>query len=504
MVDVVVAGGGPVGMFLATELRLAGVEVVVLERSVDPNPHSRAFRLQPRTLDVLDSRGLLDRFRADHLDWPSAHFAGLRPLLDLGRTGGEHPHSLLIPQAHTERILEERAAALGADIRRGHELVGLRQDDAAATARVRLVGGEHAGGEYEISARYLVGCDGGRSAVRRLAEIGFPGTGGRVSALLGDVTLDDPDKLPSGIPGTLRTPAGLLMAVALEPGITRVLTTEFGRDLPDPETPMTLDELRDSVRRVTGEDVTMREPRWLSRFGDATCLADHYRDHRVLLAGDAAHVHFPIGAQGLNLGLQDAVNLGWKLAGEVRGWAPRTLLDSYDRERRPVARAVLRETRAQLALMNPDESINPLRELFGELLALDEVNAYLAALVSGVDVRYVFEDAEDGSLAGGYAPACAIMSAAGATRPAELLRTGRGVALLPEDSADLAELRAGWGDRVDMVGATVKGREGAAALLLRPDGYVAWSAASGLADDAVDGLRRSLTTWCGAPSEGPR
>ena len=497
MVDVVVAGGGPVGMFLAAELRLAGVDVVVLERSSDPNQHSRAFRLQPRTLDVLDARGLLDRFREDHLDWQSAHFAGLRPLLDLGNTKGGHPYSLIIPQAHTERILEEHTAALGADIRRGHELVALRQDDLKVTVQVR-----HAGEDYEIPAQYLVGCDGGGSTVRKLAEIPFPGTGGNVAALLGDVTLDDPEKLPSGIPGTLRTPNGLLMAVELESGITRVLTTEFGRRLPEAETPMTLDELRSSVQRVTGEDVKLQDPRWLSRFSDATCLADRYRDGRVLLAGDAAHVHFPIGAQGLNLGLQDAANIGWKLAAAVRGWAPKTLLDTYDKERRPVARAVLRETQAQLALMNPDESINPLRELFSELLSLDAVNSFLAELVSGTDVRYDFDTDGDGALVGLYMPPYVIMSETGLTRPAETLRTGHGVALLPEGFEGLPALRAGWADRVEMVTGVVNGLPELTALLLRPDGYVAWSTASDVTADVADGLRQSLSRWFGEPTFG--
>lgn len=494
MVEVVVAGGGPVGMFLAAELRLSGIGVVVLERSPEPTQHSRAFRLQPRTLDILDARGLLERFRKDHLEWPNAHFAGLKPLLDLGSTGGEHGYSLLIPQTHTERLLEEHASALGADIRRGHEVIGFDQD--ADVVRVRVRNGEE---EYSLAARFLVGCDGGRSTVRRLSGLAFTGTAGRVTALLGDVTLDDPDKLPSGIPGTLRTPRGLLMAVALEPGVTRVVTTEFDRARPDPDAPVTLDELSSSVRRITGENVGLGTPRWLSHFTDAARLADCYRDRRVLLAGDAAHVHFPIGAQGLNLGLQDAANLGWKLAAEVRGWAPKMLLHTYDKERRPVARGVLREIQAQLVLMRTDDAINPLRELFGELLALDAVNTFLSRMVAGTDVRYDFGLESDGDLVGRFAPSQVVKTHDGDMRLAELLRAGRAVAVLHEGFPGLAGLRAQWAGRVDVV-STIAPCPEARGLLLRPDGHVAWIMTDQASEEAATAsLQQAMASWFGAP-----
>ncbi|MFI5823401.1 FAD-dependent monooxygenase [Streptomyces rishiriensis] len=513
MADVIIAGGGPVGMLLACELRLHGVDVVVLEKLSEPSPHSRAFRLQPRTMEMLDYRGLAERFRQDRPQWPKAHFAGLQPLLDLSRLTSSHPYSLLIPQAHTERLLEERATELGAGIRRGHEVTGVAQDRDGV--HVLATGPE---GPYDLRCRYLVGCDGGRSTVRRLAGFDFPGTGASVTALLGDVILDDPGQLPSGVPGTTRTARGLLMAVALEAPYVRVLTTEFRPPQDGADVPVTLDDLRESIARVIGTPVDIREPRWLSRFSDATRLAGRYRDGRVLLAGDAAHIHFPIGAQGLNLGLQEAMNLGWKLAAEVRGDAPEALLDSYHDERHPVARRVLQETRAQLALMNPDPRTDPLRELFGELLALAPVNAHLSALVAGTDVGYP-QDGHAHPWTGRAVPDLALKTEDGRTRIAELLHPGRGILLDLTDSDALSAPARTWAPRIDLVRArtlhSADAGAGAAvdtatqsaletatqtaveAVLIRPDGHVAWA---GPADAAAPGLTDALHTWFGPPA----
>lgn len=487
MADVIVVGGGPVGMMLACELRLHGVEVTVLEREPEPNRQSRAFRLQPRTMELLDHRGLADRFRNGRKEWPKAHFAGLRPLLELGDLPSEHPYSLLIPQAETERLLAARATELAADIRRGHRLTAFVQDADSVTAEV-----SGPDGAYTLAARFLVGCDGGRSTVRGLGDFGFPGTAANVTALLGDVLLEDPSQLPTGIPGTLRTPNGLLMAVALETPVVRVLTTEFRAPVGDTARPVGADELRAAIERVTGRSVDLAETYWLSRFSDATRLVEEYRRGRVMLAGDAAHIHFPIGAQGLNLGLQEAVNLGWKLAATLRRGAPERLLDSYHRERHPVAARVLRETRAQLALMDPDPRTDPLRELIGELLALPAVNQHLSGLVSGTDVTY---GAADGAhpWTGRTAPALALKTADGHARVADLLHDGRGVLL------DLAGtfpferytrlLRA---RPVDPVRAETVDAPGVEALLIRPDGHVAWA---GAGRDL--GLPRALETWFG-------
>ncbi|MFJ9775920.1 FAD-dependent monooxygenase [Kitasatospora sp. NPDC101157] len=482
MVDVIVVGGGPVGMLLAAELRLHDVEVVVLEKQARPSPHSRAFRLQPRTMEMLDYRGLAQRFRDGHKDWPMAHFAGLQPLLRLDGLESEHAYSLLIPQAETERLLAERAAELGVTVRRGHALTGLSQDEQAVRAEV--VGPD---GPYTLRADYLVGCDGGAGTVRKAAGFAFPGTSAQVSALLGDVVLEDPAQLPTGIPGTARTPRGLLMAVALEPPVTRVLTTEFRAPQAAGAAPVTVEELRAAIERVTGEQVAIREARWLSRFGDATRLVEEYRRGRVLLAGDAAHIHFPIGAQGLNLGLQEAMNLGWKLAAEVRGEAPEGLLDSYHRERHPVAVRVLRETRAQLALMNPDERTDPLRELVAELLAIPQVNRHLAGLVAGTDTCYA-DQGQDHPWVGRPAPRLELKAEDGReVRIAELLNPGRAV-LLALAAPPAVPLPRG----VDLVTATAATPPDAQALLIRPDGHVAWA---GAADDPA--LTRALETWCG-------
>ena len=311
-IDVIIAGAGPVGALLAAELGLAGVSTVVLERLAEPSGHSKAFGLNARTLDLLDRRGLLERFTAGRRTWPGIQFAGLDPWLTLDRTRTDHPYGLAISQADTESILTTRAAELGVPFRRGHTIHSARQDADSVTVDVT---GPH--GDYQLRGRYLVGCDGAQSTVRTAAGIGYPGTGGTAVCRLGDVVLDDPDALPPGAGPHWRTATGLLFCAELQPGVHRVVTTEFGAA----RAPSTLDELRASLRRVCGSDLGAHSATWLSVFTDAARLADRYRDGRILLAGDAAHSHFPIGGQGLNLGLQDAVNLGWKLAAEVRGTA---------------------------------------------------------------------------------------------------------------------------------------------------------------------------------------
>ena len=317
---VVIAGAGPTGMTLACELRLAGVDVVVLDRLAARAEESRANALQIRTMEVFDQRGFLEPFLREGKRLPSAHFSGLH--FPMGHYPTRYPYSLLIRQSRVERLIEARALELGVRVRWSSEVTGLEQDD-------KRVAVELANGEW-IEADYLVGCDGPRSAVRRLAGIGFPGTPSTLTALLGDVQLDDP---PDGQPIMEQREHGNITVLA-HPGFSRVVTVEYD-GAPDRSTPVDLADLRRAAIRIAGTDFGMRDPQWLSRFGDAARLAESYRERRALLAGDAAHIHFPAGGQGLNVGVQDAVNLGWKLAAVINGHAPDALLDTYHAERHP-------------------------------------------------------------------------------------------------------------------------------------------------------------------------
>ncbi|WP_431887088.1 FAD-dependent monooxygenase [Micromonospora wenchangensis] len=483
--DVVIAGAGPVGLMLANELRLAGVRTLVLERLHRPSGQSRALGLHARTVEVLDQRGLLDRFREGSPVWPTAHFAGLRRL-DLSALDGNHTYALMVPQARTEEILAERAVELGAELRYGHEIVGFRQEVDGVVVDVRTPEGVH-----QLRTAYLVGCDGGGSTVRKLGGIDFPGTSSTMNALLGDVRLAE--EQPPG-PQLRRLAGGLFGVVPLDDGYHRVVAVEFHTPQASRDLPVTLDELRAAVKRVAGVELEMSEPRWTSRFGNATRQAARYRDGRVLLAGDAAHVHFPAGGQGLNTGMQDAVNLGWKLGGVIAGWGTRGLLDSYHAERHPVARQVCHNTRAQLALMDPAEEITPLRELFARLMDFAEVNRYLAGMVTGVDIRYDLGDGHP--LVGRRMPDLALRGPEGTSRAVHLLRSGRGVLLDLTGSARLRPAAAGWADRVDVISAECDTEAPAAALLLRPDGYLAWASDDPTAA-LTDELEVALTRWFG-------
>jgi 2-polyprenyl-6-methoxyphenol hydroxylase-like FAD-dependent oxidoreductase len=474
MFDVIISGGGPTGMMLAGELRLHDVDVLVLERDAEPSPMVRSLGLHARTVEIMDQRGLLDRFLEHGTQYPgAARFAGIdKPWpADLDTA---HGYVLGLPQPVTDRLLAERAAELGAEIRRGSEVTGFEQHDDAVT--VELADGT------AVRSRWLVGCDGGRSLVRRLAGIGFPGEPAQTDWLLGEIEVtasaDDVAAISDEVRRTHRGfgigPSGGGMFRAVVPA---------GSVAEDRSTPPTLEEFRAQLRAFAGTDFGAHSPRWLSRFTDATRLAERYRSARVLLAGDAAHVHPPLGGQGLNLGIQDAFNLGWKLAAEVRGWAPDGLLDSYHDERHPVADDVLNTTRAQAELISAEPAAQAVRRLVTELIGFDEVNRYLIEKVTGIGVRYdvgtghalLGRRLRDIPLSGG--------------RMFELMRGGRGLLLdqaggLPVD---------GWSDRVDRVVDTSDELD-APAVLLRPDGHVVW------AGDDGSQLRAALTRWFGAPS----
>ncbi|MFD8146631.1 FAD-dependent monooxygenase [Streptomyces sp. NPDC059708] len=492
--DVIVAGAGPTGLMLACELRLAGADVVVVERLAERTGESRAGGIHSRTLEVLDQRGILDRFLAEGEPQPVGHFSGL--YLEFDESESRHPYPLMILQSAVERLLEERAVELGVRIRRSAAVSGIRQD--AQTVTVELeTGGE---GGARLSARYLVGCDGGRSTVRKLAGIGFPGTEATMTALIGDVELPD---LPEDYVWVRRTPGGDYSAIAFEPGWYRVITSEYDR-VADRDEPATFEQLRESLIRVAGTDFGMRAPRWVSRFNDAARQAAEYRRGRVLLAGDAAHIHFPAGGQGLNMGVQDAVNLGWKLASVVLGRAPEELLDTYHAERHPVGERVLHNTRAQAALARPGAATDALREVFGSLMVFDDVNRVLRHMLTALDVRYPVGG--DHPMEGRRVFDADLKTDAGVTGVYPLLHAARPVLFDLRGGGEVAAAAAGWADRVDLVEARSEDESwpvppvgevpAPAALLVRPDGHVAWAADSvGAAEAAA--LRTALATWFG-------
>jgi 2-polyprenyl-6-methoxyphenol hydroxylase-like FAD-dependent oxidoreductase len=472
MIDVIVAGCGPTGLMLASELRLHGVHALVLEKEAEPTRIVRALGLHARSVEVMDQRGLLERFLALGRQFAvGGFFAGInKPSPD--RLDTAHPYVLGIPQTVTERLLTEHATEVGVKIRRGCELVGLSQDDHGVTA-------ELADGT-QLRSRYLVGCDGGRSTVRKLLGVGFPGEPPRVDTLLGEVELTAPPETLTAVVAEVRKTQLRFGAGPLGDGVYRIVVPAEGV-AEDRTVPPTLDELKQQLRATAGTDFGVHSPRWLSRFGDATRLAERYRVGRVLLAGDAAHIHPPTGGQGLNLGVQDAFNLGWKLAAEVDGWAPGGLLDSYHIERHPVAADVLANTRAQMELMSVEPGPQAVRRLVSELMDFDEVNRYLIEKITAIGVRYDF--GEGHALLGRRLRDVELKRG----RLYELMHGGRG--LLLDQTGRLSV--AGWADRVDHV-VDVSEELDVPAALLRPDGHVAW-----VGEDQQD-LLSQLPKWFGA------
>ncbi|WP_370949740.1 FAD-dependent monooxygenase [Amycolatopsis sp. cg5] len=456
---VVVVGAGPVGLMLAGELRLAGVDVVVLERRATPTGESRGLGFTARATEVFAQRGLLSRFGTVETS-RQGHFGGIP--MDYGVLEGAHFGARGIPQHRIEKVLEEWVTELGATVLRGHELVGLHDTEERVFA---LVDGPD--GRSELRAAYLVGCDGGRSAVRRLAGFDFPGTDATREMYLADVA--GRNIRPRFIGE--RVPEGMVMSAPLGDGVDRIIVCPRG--VPHTDRVVTFDEVADWWEKLTGESLHGADVRWVSAFTDATRQVTEYRRGRVLLAGDAAHIHLPAGGQGLSLGVQDAANLGWKLAATVNGHAPDGLLDSYHAERHPVGARVLRNTLAQGMLFLNGEEVDPLRSVMAELIAIPDVARHLAGMVSGFDIRY--GDSEH-PLVGSRMPDVALTD--GRT-VAELLIPGRGVLLGVE--------LTGWEDRVDTVPATP---EGHGAVLLRPDGYVAWAGPGA-------GLTEALHRWFG-------
>ncbi|MGQ0776098.1 MAG: FAD-dependent monooxygenase [Pseudonocardiales bacterium] len=487
--EVIVVGAGPVGLMLAGELRLCGVATVVIERLAEPTGQSRGLGFTARAMEAFDQRGLLPMF-GDLETSTAGHFGGLA--LDYGVLEGCHFGARGVPQSVTEAVLTKWADGLGADIRRDHELVGL-----VATADGVEIEVATPSGLERLRATYLVGCDGGHSTVRKLAKFDFPGTEATREMFLADVA--DCELRPR-FTGE-RVPGGMVMAAPLGAGIDRIIVCELGtRPRQRPEGP-SFAEVADAWARLTGEDIHGGRPLWVSAFGDATRQATEYRRGRVLLAGDAAHVHLPAGGQGLSVGVQDAVNLGWKLAAEVRGHAPPGLLDSYHSERHPVGARVLTNTQAQGILYLSGDDMAPLREILADLIEHEDAARHLAGMVSGLDICYDVGPG-DHPLLGRRIPNQELVGESRKFSIYQLLHQARGVVLDLADDAELRRVATGWADRVDVVTATPHAvgtgtpLEAVDAVLLRPDGYVAWVAPS------AEELPDALACWFGKPSAG--
>lgn len=485
---VVIVGGGPTGLMLAGELALAGVDAAIVERRAGPELiGARAGGLHSRTIEVLDQRGIADRFLAEGQVAQVAGFAQIR--LDISDFPTRHPYGLALWQTHIERILAGWVDELAVPIYRGREVTTVAQDDTGVD--VALSDGRL------LRARYAVGCDGGRSAVRKSVGIDFPGWDPTTSYLLAEVQMAGDGEPEWGIRHDALGVHSL--STAGDHGRARVMVTE--RQVGAAGEP-TLRELSEALVAVYGTDWGIHSPTWISRFTDMARQAASYRAGRVLLAGDAAHVHHPIGGQGLNTGVQDAVNLGWKLAQVVKGISPDVLLDSYHAERHPVGARVLRNAMAQMTLLRPDDRLKALRDSMSELLGMDEPRRRFGAMMSGLDIRYDLGDGHP--LLGRRMPDLEVVTADGPARVSGMLRDARPVLLnLGEEACDVGA----WADRVKSVDAKYAGAwdlpalgrvSAPGAVLIRPDGYVAWVGERGGA-----GLADALTAWFGDGQRRP-
>ena len=497
-VDVVVTGAGPTGLMLAIELAVAGATVTVLERLTEVDETIKAGGIGALAGEALERRGFgpaLDAEEQAMAESMSAmvtlagahanpfagrkmggHFAGL-VLIDQTRQREPERRPRRVPQQALERMLGERARALGIDVRRGYEAIDFR--DAGDRVDVEVLGPD---GAFTITCAYLVGCDGGRSEVRKRAGFEFPGTDATLTGHQAIVELDHPERL---LPlGWRRTATGML---AFGPVAGRIFVGEFDGPPNDRSAPISREEVESSLRRVSGADVRITALKSATRFTDNARQATTYRLGRVLLAGDAAHVHSPFGGQGLNLGLVDAVNLGWKVAAVVRGWAPAALLDTYTGERHPVAARVLANTRAQVALMRPDVLTTALREIVAEIMGLDEGNRYFGEMMSGVTTRYALGNGHPlvGKLSGNQS----LTLDDGETTLYSLMCAGGSVLVDAGDGA-AADIARAWIPRVRPVRVC-----GGTSFLVRPDGCIVWAADDG----NTDGLASRLAQWLGSP-----
>ncbi|MBP2158979.1 MULTISPECIES: FAD-dependent monooxygenase [Asticcacaulis] len=491
---VLIAGAGPTGLMLAGELALGGIDVAIVERRPDQTlVGARAGGLSARTLEVLDQRGIVDRFLGEGQVAQVTGFAVTR--LDISDFPTRHNYGLALRQKHIERILAGWVDELKVPVYRGRDITGFTQDDTGVTVTL--------GDGGSLRARYLVGCDGGRSVIRKIAGIAFPGWEATVSNILAEAEMREEPPL-----GIHRTAFGMhafgredyeirdgKIIFATE-GPVGIMVTER---TPGAMTEPTLEDLRAALVAACGTDYGIHNLTWISRFTDMSRQAETYRQGRVLLAGDAAHIHSPVGGQGLNTGVQDAVNLGWKLAQVVKGISPDSLLDTYHAERHPVAARVLRTTMAQVALQRTDDRTEALRDIVTEWLGMDELRKQVAAEMSGLGIRY--DLGEGHPLLGRRMPDLDLATSEGPARVYTLLHKAQPV-LLDLGGTDGVDITP-WSDRVQHVRASHDGPwelpaigvvTTPCAVLIRPDGHVAW-----VGNGTQDGLQAALTTWCGAP-----
>jgi 3-(3-hydroxy-phenyl)propionate hydroxylase len=490
--SVIIAGAGPTGLMLAGELALGGVDVAVIERR--PNQElsgSRALGISSRTIEVLDQRGIADRFLSAGKIAQITGFAVTR--LDISDFPTRHNYGLALRQKHIERILAEWVRELNVPILYGREVTAFVQH--GDRVDITLADGE------SLRAEYLVGCDGGRSLVRKTAGIEFPGWDPTTSSILAEVEMTETPPY-----GVHRSRAGVYAfgreeyemrgteIIYKDVGPIGVMVTE-----PDPNSTSepTLRDLKELLVAVCGTDYGVHNVTWISRFTDMTRQAAEYRKGRVLLAGDAAHVHSPIGGQGLSAGVQDAVNLGWKLAQVIKGASPDTLLDTYHAERHPVGARILKNTMAQVALHREDDRTIAARDIVGDLLKMEEPRKYIAGMMSGLDIRYDLGDGHP--LLGRRMPDLDILTASGERRVFSFLHNARPLLLNFDVPLDIDISR--WSGRVQFVDAKYDGKwelpvigdvAAPAGVLVRPDGYVAW-----VSDGTSQGLAKALTTWFG-------
>lgn len=505
--DVIVVGAGPTGLMLAAELRLAGVRPLVLERKPERRDTPKAGGLGGQVLELLRYRGLLGRFEAactGPMPEPRFPFGGVH--VDLTRLQDTPMHALPLPQAPLERVLEERATELDVEIRRGHEVVGVHQDRDAVAVEVQGPSGLH-----RLSAHYLVGADGARSRIRERAGIAFPGTDYPEVNRLAQVMLpdtavvhDNGDLVFPGVgtisAGFTRTERGLFgLAASPDTTVVSLFATEDEITEYDDDVPMTLEEVQDSVERVLGIRPPVHSPIRLSRFTFKARQAEPYRHGRIFVAGDAAH-QFPATGVAINAGMLDAVNLAWKLAAAIGGWAPDGLLDTYHAERHFAGSRTLLHTQAQVALRRgQDAAADALRAVLQELLGDEPAQRRMGAMIAGADIRYAIAGADRHPLTGAFAPDLKLRTDQGPTRVADLLHAARPVLLDLAGRGDLTGVAGKWSHRVDVVAAATDDRP-ADALLIRPDAHIAWAATvNEAADTATASLEQALADWCGAP-----